>query len=146
MKLSDAEIERYARQIILRGVGGPGQQKLKAARVLVVGAGGLGSPALQYLAGAGVGEIAVVDDDVVSLSNLHRQILHGTPDLDRRKVDSAAEALAPAQPACAGRDERRRGSTRATPASSCAATTSRSTAPTISPPATRCPTPASTRA
>jgi molybdopterin-synthase adenylyltransferase len=93
MKLSDDEIERYARQIILRGVGGPGQQKLKAARVVVVGAGGLGSPALQYLAAAGVGEIAVIDDDVVSLSNLHRQILHGTPDLDRLKVDSAADAL-----------------------------------------------------
>ena len=93
MKLSDEEIERYARQIILRGVGGPGQQKLKAARVLVVGAGGLGSPALQYLAAAGVGEIAVVDDDIVSLSNLHRQILHGTPDLDRPKIDSAADAL-----------------------------------------------------
>jgi molybdopterin-synthase adenylyltransferase len=92
-KLSGAEIERYARQIILRGVGGPGQQKLKAARVVVVGAGGLGSPALQYLAAAGVGEIAVIDDDVVSLSNLHRQILHGTPDLDRLKVDSAADAL-----------------------------------------------------
>ena len=93
MKLNNAEIERYARQIILRGVGGPGQQKLKAARAVVVGAGGLGSPALQYLAAAGVGEIAVIDDDVVSLSNLHRQILHGTPDLDRLKVDSAADAL-----------------------------------------------------
>ncbi|MDE3176356.1 MAG: molybdopterin-synthase adenylyltransferase MoeB [Pseudomonadota bacterium] len=93
MKLSDDEIERYARQIILRGVGGPGQQKLKAARVLVVGAGGLGSPALQYLAGAGVGTIGIVDDDVVSLSNLHRQILHGTPDLDRAKIDSAEDAI-----------------------------------------------------
>jgi molybdopterin/thiamine biosynthesis adenylyltransferase len=93
MKLSDEEIERYARQIILRGVGGPGQQKLKAARVLVVGAGGLGSPALQYLAGAGVGTLAVVDDDAVSLSNLHRQVLHGTPDVDRPKVDSAADAI-----------------------------------------------------
>jgi adenylyltransferase/sulfurtransferase len=97
-KLSGDEIERYARQIILRGVGGPGQQKLKAARVVVIGAGGLGSPALQYLAAAGVGEIAIVDDDVVSLSNLHRQILHGTPDLDRRKVDSAADALARLNP------------------------------------------------
>jgi adenylyltransferase/sulfurtransferase len=93
MKLSDEEIERYARQIILRGVGGPGQQKLRAARVLVVGAGGLGSPALQYLAGAGVGTLTVIDDDVVTLSNLHRQILHGTPDLDRLKIDSAAEAI-----------------------------------------------------
>ena len=93
MKLSGEEIERYARQIILRGVGGPGQQKLKAARVLVVGAGGLGSPALQYLAGAGIGTIGIVDDDIVSLSNLHRQILHGTPDLDRAKIDSAQDAL-----------------------------------------------------
>jgi len=79
MKLSADEIERYARQIVLRGVGGPGQNRLKAARVMAIGAGGLGSPLLQYLAGAGVGQIAVVDDDIVSLSNLHRQILHGTP-------------------------------------------------------------------
>jgi molybdopterin/thiamine biosynthesis adenylyltransferase len=91
--LSGEEIERYARQIILRGIGGPGQQKLKAARVLVVGAGGLGAPALQYLAAAGVGKIGIVDDDIVSLSNLHRQIIHGTPDIDRPKVDSAADAL-----------------------------------------------------
>ena len=98
MKLSAEEIERYARQIILRGVGGPGQQKLKAARVLVIGAGGLGSPALQYLAGAGVGTLAIVDDDVVSLSNLQRQILHGTPDLDRLKVDSDEQAIARLNP------------------------------------------------
>jgi molybdopterin/thiamine biosynthesis adenylyltransferase len=98
MKLTDEEIERYSRQIILRGVGGPGQQKLKAARVLVVGAGGLGSPALQYLAGAGVGTLAVVDDDSVALSNLHRQTLHGTPDIDRLKVDSAADAIARLNP------------------------------------------------
>jgi molybdopterin/thiamine biosynthesis adenylyltransferase len=89
MKLSGEEIERYARQIVLRGVGGPGQNKLKAARVLAIGAGGLGSPLLQYLAGAGVGEIAIVDDDVVSLSNLHRQVLHATGDIGRLKVDSA---------------------------------------------------------
>ncbi len=93
MKLSSEEIERYARQIVLRGVGGPGQYKLKAARVLAVGAGGLGSPLLQYLASAGVGEIAIVDDDIVSLSNLQRQVLHGTADVGRRKVDSAQEAL-----------------------------------------------------
>ncbi|MGA2044191.1 MAG: molybdopterin-synthase adenylyltransferase MoeB [Roseiarcus sp.] len=93
MKLSADEIERYARQIVLRGVGGPGQNRLKAARVMAIGAGGLGSPLLQYLAGAGVGRIGVVDDDIVSLSNLHRQILHGTPDVGRLKVDSAQEAL-----------------------------------------------------
>jgi adenylyltransferase/sulfurtransferase len=93
MKLSSEEIERYARQIILRGIGGPGQQKLRAARVLVVGAGGLGSPALQYLAGAGVGTLTLLDDDEVSLSNLHRQVLHGTPDIGRRKTDSAADAI-----------------------------------------------------
>ncbi len=93
MKLTAEEIERYARQIILRDVGGPGQQKLKAARVVVVGAGGLGSPALQYLAGAGVGTLVVIDDDEVSLSNLHRQVLHGTPDIGRAKIDSAAQAI-----------------------------------------------------
>src|ERR1700734_3543084 len=98
MKLSSDEIERYARQIVLRGVGGPGQNKLKAARVMAVGAGGLGSPLLQYLAGAGVGHIAIVDDDTVSLSNLHRQVLHTTSDIGRLKVDSAQEALARLNP------------------------------------------------
>jgi molybdopterin/thiamine biosynthesis adenylyltransferase len=93
MKLSSEEIERYSRQIILRGVGGPGQNKLKAARVLAIGAGGLGSPALQYLAGAGVGTLGIVDDDRVALSNLHRQLLHATDDVGRLKVDSAAEAI-----------------------------------------------------
>jgi len=98
MKLSKEEIARYARQIVLRGVGGPGQNKLKAARVLAIGAGGLGSPALQYLAGAGVGTLGVVDDDVVSLSNLHRQVLHATANVGRKKVDSAAEAIARINP------------------------------------------------
>ena len=96
--LSSAEIERYARHIILREVGGPGQGKLKAARVLVVGAGGLGAPLIQYLAAAGVGEIAVADDDVVALSNLQRQVLHGTPDIGRLKVDSAVDAAARLNP------------------------------------------------
>jgi adenylyltransferase/sulfurtransferase len=91
--LSGDEIERYARHIVLRDVGGPGQQKLKAARVLVIGAGGLGSPLLQYLAAAGVGTLGIVDDDIVSLSNLQRQVLHGTPDIGQPKVDSAAHAL-----------------------------------------------------
>ncbi|THD42284.1 MAG: molybdopterin-synthase adenylyltransferase MoeB [Bradyrhizobium sp.] len=98
MTLSKAEVERYARQIVLRGVGGPGQNRLKQARVLAIGAGGLGSPALQYLAGAGVGSLGVCDDDVVSLSNLHRQPLHGTGDVGRKKVDSAAEAIARLNP------------------------------------------------
>jgi molybdopterin/thiamine biosynthesis adenylyltransferase len=93
MKLTGQEIERYARQIVLRGVGGPGQNKLKAARVLAIGAGGLGSPALQYLAGAGVGVLGIVDDDEVALSNLHRQVLHATGDIGRLKVDSASEAI-----------------------------------------------------
>ncbi len=98
MKLSKEEIERYARQIVLRGVGGPGQNKLKAARVLSIGAGGLGAPALQYLAGAGVGVIGVIDDDEVSLSNLHRQVLHATNDVGRPKVDSARDAIARINP------------------------------------------------
>ncbi len=93
MTFSTEEIERYARQIVLRGVGGPGQNKLKAARVLVVGAGGLGSPALQYLAGAGIGTLGIVDDDEVALSNLHRQIIHGTNDIGRPKTESAAAAI-----------------------------------------------------
>ena len=96
--LSSDEIERYARHIVLHGVGGPGQQKLKAARVLVIGAGGLGSPLIQYLAAAGVGEIGVVDDDAVSLSNLQRQVLHTTADIGRLKVESAKEAVARLNP------------------------------------------------
>ena len=93
MSLSSEEVERYARQIVLRGVGGPGQNRLKAARALVVGAGGLGSPALQYLAGAGVGALGIADDDTVALSNLHRQILHGTDDVGRPKTLSARQAI-----------------------------------------------------
>ena len=91
--LSAEELERYARHIVLREVGGPGQAALKEARVLVIGAGGLGAPALMYLAAAGVGTLGVVDDDIVSLSNLQRQIIHATPDIGRRKVDSAAAAI-----------------------------------------------------
>lgn len=87
------EIERYARHIVLREVGGPGQARLKAARVLVVGAGGLGAPALLYLAAAGVGTLGVVDNDTVSLSNLQRQVIHGTPDIGQPKAASAAAAL-----------------------------------------------------
>ncbi len=91
--LNSDELERYARHIILHEVGGPGQAALKRARVLVVGAGGLGAPALFYLAAAGVGTIGIVDDDKVSLSNLQRQVIHGTPDIGQPKVDSAAAAI-----------------------------------------------------
>src|ERR1700728_3159787 len=93
MSLSSQEIERYARQIVLRGLGGPGQNKLKAARALVIGAGGLGSPALQYLAGAGVGTLGIVDDDFVLPSTLHRQIIHATEDVGRPKTESAEAAI-----------------------------------------------------
>ena len=96
--LDAEELERYARHIVLREVGGPGQAALKRARVLVVGAGGLGAPVLLYLAAAGVGTLGVVDDDAVSLSNLQRQVIHGTPDLDRPKVESAADAIARLNP------------------------------------------------
>jgi molybdopterin-synthase adenylyltransferase len=91
--LSPEEIERYARHIVLRGVGGPGQGRLKAARVLVIGAGGLGAPLIQYLAAAGLGTIGVVDDDTVSLSNLQRQVLHGTGMIGMAKTASAEAAV-----------------------------------------------------
>ncbi len=93
MNLSSEEIERYARHIVLREIGGPGQMKLKAARVLVVGAGGLGSPVLQYLAAAGVGTLGIVDHDTVSLSNLQRQVLFTTETVGEAKVEAGAEQL-----------------------------------------------------
>jgi adenylyltransferase/sulfurtransferase len=93
MAMSPEEIERYARHLVLRDVGGPGQGKLRSARVLVIGAGGLGAPLIQYLAAAGIGTIGIVDDDVVSLSNLQRQVIHGTPDLGQLKIASAAKAI-----------------------------------------------------
>ncbi len=96
--LSEGELERYARHIVLRDLGGPGQQRLKRARVLMIGAGGLGAPALLYLAAAGVGTIGMVDDDEVSLSNLQRQVIHATPDIGRPKVESAADRLAAINP------------------------------------------------
>ena len=98
MGLSAEELERYARHIVMREVGGPGQQKLKVARVLVVGAGGIGSPALLYLAASGVGTLGVVDDDAVSLSNLQRQVIHDTAEIGRPKVESAAAAVARLNP------------------------------------------------
>ena len=98
MPLSDEELERYARHIVLREVGGTGQAKLKAARVLVVGAGGLGSPLILYLAAAGIGTLGIVDFDRVSLSNLQRQIAHRTADVGRPKTQSAADAIAALNP------------------------------------------------
>ena len=93
MEFSDEEVERYARHLVLREVGGPGQQKLKAARVLIVGAGGLGAPASLYLAAAGVGTLVLVDPDHVDRSNLQRQVIYAEGDLGRLKVDAAADAL-----------------------------------------------------
>lgn len=92
-RLSPEELERYARHIVLPEVGGAGQQALKRARVLVVGAGGLGAAALQYLAAAGVGTLGIVDDDTVSLSNLQRQVIHGTDWVGQSKLDSAAASI-----------------------------------------------------
>jgi adenylyltransferase/sulfurtransferase len=91
--LSPQELERYARHIVLREVGGPGQAALKRARVLVIGAGGLGAPALLYLAAAGVGAIGIVDDDKVALSNLQRQVIHATAEVGNLKVETAAGAI-----------------------------------------------------
>lgn len=96
--LSRDEIARYARHIVLSEIGGPGQQKLKAARVLVIGAGGLGAPLIQYLAAAGIGTIGICDDDTVSLSNLQRQVIHTTDGVGSAKVDSAARAVAALNP------------------------------------------------
>jgi adenylyltransferase/sulfurtransferase len=96
--LNSDELERYARHIVLREVGGPGQAALKRARVLVVGAGGLGAPVLLYLAAAGVGTLGIVDDDTVALSNLQRQVIHGTPEVGDPKVASAAAAIARLNP------------------------------------------------
>ncbi|MBI1388445.1 MAG: molybdopterin-synthase adenylyltransferase MoeB [bacterium] len=95
---SEEQIQRYSRHIILPQVGGKGQKKLLAARALVIGAGGLGSPALYYLAAAGVGTLGVVDDDVADLSNLQRQIIHASDDVGRAKTQSAAEKIARLNP------------------------------------------------
>src|SRR6185503_7026108 len=91
--LTTEELERYARHIVLREIGGPGQNKLKQAKVLVVGAGGLGAPVLLYLAAAGVGQIGIVDDDVVSLANLQRQVIFKTGDISKRKAEVTAQAI-----------------------------------------------------
>lgn len=98
MEFDDLEIERYARHLVLREVGGPGQQRLKAARVLIVGAGGLGAPAALYLAAAGVGRITLVDPDAVDLSNLQRQVLYIEADLGRPKALAAVSRLTALNP------------------------------------------------
>ncbi|TWG92374.1 molybdopterin/thiamine biosynthesis adenylyltransferase [Mesorhizobium sp. J18] len=91
--LSADELERYARHIVLPEIGGAGQQKLKRARVLVIGAGGLGAPVLQYLAAAGIGTLGIIDDDTVSLSNLQRQIIHDTASVGMLKIDSVRNSI-----------------------------------------------------
>jgi molybdopterin-synthase adenylyltransferase len=93
MPLSDLEIERYARHLVLQEVGGPGQNRLKASSVLAIGAGGLGAPLLMYLAAAGVGRIGIVDHDTVSLSNLQRQVIHATDRVGMLKTASVAEQI-----------------------------------------------------
>ena len=98
MTLTEDQIKRYSRHILLKDVGGKGQEKLLNAKVLVIGAGGLGSPIALYLAAAGVGTLGIVDDDTVDMSNLQRQILHFTPDLDRPKVESARDKLSQVNP------------------------------------------------
>ncbi len=98
MTLSDPQLDRYARHIVLREIGGAGQVKLLAATIAVIGAGGIGSPAIQYLAAAGIGRLRVIDDDAVSLDNLQRQVLFGTRDVGRGKADVAGEAVARLNP------------------------------------------------
>ncbi len=98
MTLSDQQLDRYARHIVLRDIGGAGQSKLLSSHVLLIGAGGIGCPAIQYLAAAGVGTISVVDDDVVALSNLQRQILYSDHDIGTAKVETAGAAAARLNP------------------------------------------------
>jgi len=108
VSLSDGQLDRYARHIVLKEIGGEGQRRLLAATVAIVGAGGIGSPAIQYLAAAGVGTLRVIDDDSVSLDNLQRQVLFGTLDVARAKVEAAAAAVGRLNPDVRfdGRDER----------------------------------------
>ena len=97
-ELTIDEVRRYSRHLIIPDVGMTGQKRLKNAKVLVIGAGGLGSPALLYLAAAGVGTLGIIDDDVVDESNLQRQVIHGQSDIDKPKVTSAAESVAEINP------------------------------------------------
>jgi len=98
VSLTDAQLDRYARHIVLKEIGGAGQSRLLGARVLVIGAGGVGAPAIQYLAAAGVGHLKLIDDDAVSLDNLQRQVLFGTADVGRPKAQVAGEAVARLNP------------------------------------------------
>ncbi|WP_417719351.1 HesA/MoeB/ThiF family protein [Salipiger sp.] len=107
-RFGDSELERYARHIVLRELGGPGQKRLKQAKVLVIGAGGLGAPALQYLAAAGVGTIGVIDDDVVENANLQRQVIHTDARIGMPKVFSAEAAMTAQNPHVTVRPYRRR--------------------------------------
>lgn len=101
MTLTDADLDRYARHIVLKEVGGAGQARLRAATVAVIGAGGIGSPAIQYLAAAGIGRLVLIDDDAVDLSNLQRQTIFGTDDAGQQKVAAAAVAVARLNPGVA---------------------------------------------
>ena len=105
MSLTPSQLERYARHIMLREVGGPGQQRLLGARVVMIGAGALGGPAAMYLAAAGVGSLTIIDDDTVSLSNLQRQVLFATADVGRAKTEVAGERLGALNPDVAIRGE-----------------------------------------
>ena len=98
LSLTDEQLDRYARHIVLKEIGGEGQRKLLAAEVAIIGAGGIGTPAIQYLAAAGVGTLRVIDDDVVALDNLQRQILFGTTDIGRPKTEVVGAAVARLNP------------------------------------------------
>ena len=139
-ELSPDEVERYSRHLIIPEIGAIGQRRLKNAKVLVIGAGGLGSPALLYLAAAGVGTLGIVDDDDVDLSNLQRQIIHGVADVGRPKIESARDAIAALNPLVTS-GSTMSASTLPTRWSSLPATISSSTAPTTLPPATWSTTP-----
>ena len=142
LPFSPEELERYARHIVLPEIGGAGQQKLKRARVLVIGAGGLGAPVLQYLAAAGVGTLGIVDDDVVSLSNLQRQVIHDTTAIGACQARQCAKPPSRASIRMSASTCILSDSTRATRQSLLRATTSWPTARTISRRATQWPTPA----
>lgn len=98
MSLSDEQLDRYARHIVLKEIGGEGQRKLLEAEIVLIGAGGIGSPAIQYLAAAGIGTLRVIDDDAIALANLQRQVLFGTADVGRAKTEVAGEAVARLNP------------------------------------------------